>query len=486
MRSAALESPRFEPVLVYAATPGRGPVRCAVLAMLAAAPLALGAAYPVAYVPLLVAAFAVGIFSLYREWHLRASGVVMPDVPGHRGLLALLALVAIQMVPLPPALLSWVSPGSYWFYNEPLLLPLTDWKPITANPADTARGFVFLAGMALLYVSVYREFDHPVWKRRLAKTVVGVGFVMTFEALVQEAYSARVIYGLYRPPWDWAVFGPYVNRNLFAGYMLMAVPLAAGLAAEALEDLRRVWRRRRQGWLALGDPEGSAFFSRAAVAMVLVVGLLATRSRGAMVGLAVWAIVMPLVSRHRRLTAFAVLLVAGLGLAWFGLEAQQQAFLARGGFRDSVRFLIWQDSLKMVPAHPVFGSGFNAFGTAHPPRQTVFPTEWIGMTHNEYLQALVDLGIIGFAITMALVFRLLVNGRRTAGQGSFQASLFGSVVAVLAHNLVDMNWQLAANTATFVALAGIVVQAPFVAPARSGGGEGNHPRRGREARDPAP
>jgi O-antigen ligase len=461
MRSAALEHHRFEPVLVYAATPGRGPVRCAVLAMLASAPLAVGSAYPTAWVPLLVVAFGVGIFSLYRERRLRASGVVMPDLPGDKGLLVLLALVAVQLVPLPPALLSWVSPGSYAFYNDPLLLPLSQWRPITASPADTARGLLFLAGMALLYLSVYREFDHPVWKRRMAKTVVGVGFVMTIEALVQEAYAARVIYGLYRPPWDWAVFGPYVNRNMFAGYMLMAVPLGAGLATEALEDLRRVWRRRRTGWLALGDPEGSAFFLWATVAMVLVVGLLATRSRGAILGLAVWAIVVPIVSRRRWPTAVAMLLVGLLGLAWFGFETQRQAFLARGGVRDSVRLAIWEDSLKLIPMHPVFGSGFNAFGTAHPPRQGVFQTEWIGTTHNEYLQALVDLGALGLLATLALVVTLLVHGLRTARQGAFHAGLFGSVVAVLAHNLVDTNWQLPANAATFVALAGMLVQTPL-------------------------
>jgi hypothetical protein len=168
MRTAALEHHRFEPVLVYAATPGRGPVRCAVLGMLALAPLALGSAHPLAYVPLLVIAASVGIFSLYREQRLRASGGVMPDVPGRRLLLALLALVAAQMVPLPPWVLSWLSPGSYAFYNDPLLLPLSEWRPITASPADTARGFAFLACLTLLYISVYREFDHPVWKRRLA------------------------------------------------------------------------------------------------------------------------------------------------------------------------------------------------------------------------------------------------------------------------------------------------------------------------------
>ena len=51
------------------------------------------------------------------------------------------------------------------------LVPI-GWRPITVNPADTARGFAFLAGMSLLYAAVFREFDDERWRRRLAGTVV--------------------------------------------------------------------------------------------------------------------------------------------------------------------------------------------------------------------------------------------------------------------------------------------------------------------------
>jgi hypothetical protein len=218
MRTAAtFDRPHFEPVLVYAATPGRGIVRSGILVMIALAPLAIGSAYPAAYVPLLVAAYGAGAYSIYRMYQLRSSGVAMVEVPGLKLLTVLLALAAFQLVPLPPLLLSWISPGSFAFYNDASLVALTRWCPITASPADTLRGLLFLGGMTLLYLSAYRELDHPTWRRRLAKTVVGVGFVMTIEALVQQAYSANLIYGLYQPRWDWAVFGPYVNRNLFAG-----------------------------------------------------------------------------------------------------------------------------------------------------------------------------------------------------------------------------------------------------------------------------
>lgn len=449
---------RFEPVLVYSATPGRGIVRWSMLVTLGLAPLAIGCRHPAAYGPLLAVAYGAGLYSLYRERQQRRDGVAVSALPGERPLVALLAIIAFQLLPLPPFVLAVVSPGSYAFYNDPLLRPLAVWKPITASPADTARGLVFLAAMGLLYRAVYRELDQPLWRRRLTYVVIGAGFFMTVEALVQQAYSANVIYGLYRPTWDWAVFGPYTNRNLFAGYMLMAVPLGIGSCAEAFDRLRHAWgRRRRRPWLALGDAEGSTFVRRAAVAMVLVTGLLATGSRGGLLGFAAGGAALLYAARKRRGLAVALALVAALGVAWVGLSEHRRGFVSRG---LQGRAEVWEDSARMIPAHLVFGAGFNAFGSSYPPRQHVWRSSWVLATHNEYLQLAIDAGLAGCVAAGLLLFTLLRRGYRAARHGAWHAGVFASVVALLAHNLVDFNWQLAANAATFAALAGLAVQAP--------------------------
>ena len=162
--------------------------------------------------------------------------------PAGRLLLALHALVLLQLVPLPPAVLRLVSPGSFSFYNDPLLVPLAAWRPISVSPPDTLRGLAFLAAFSLLYLAVFREMAEAAWRRRLLLTVVGVGVALTVVAFVQAVSpEPRRIYGLWRPRWDWAVFGPYVNRNHFAGYLVMAAPLAIGFALEALARLRAAW-----------------------------------------------------------------------------------------------------------------------------------------------------------------------------------------------------------------------------------------------------
>ncbi len=438
----------------------RNTLRVAILVLLAAAPLALGAVHEPAFVPLLVIGSTVGVVSWVRGHLVRAGGGDLPEVPGERALLALHGLVIAQLVPLPPMLLRLVSPGSFRFYDAVSLAPLTEWRPISVNPADTARGFAFLAGMSLLYAAVFREFRDRRWRRRLAGTVVATGFVMTLEALLQLASADPTkIYGLWKPMWAWGVFGPYVSRNHFAGYMAMAAAVSVGFTAEALVDLRHDWSRRgSRRWVALGGRSGNATVRRAAVTIVLLVGLLASQSRGGLLGLGAAFLALPLAFRGRRRAAVAVGLVVllGLSLFWVDLGPIRRGFESRG--IQNSRVALWKDSLRMFPSFPVLGSGLDTFGTAYEPYQTLSKYDWYGEVHNEYLQALLDLGIVGAALVLGLLLILLRAAFRSGSTGALDAGILGAILALCAHNLVDFNWQIPANAATFAALAGIAVR----------------------------
>jgi len=440
---------------------GARPLRVLLLVLLASGPLLAGAVHEPVFVPLLAGCAAAGLWAhrlAVRE------GRELPPLPARRLLLALHGLVLFQLVPLPPGALRLVSPGSFSFYNDPLLVPLAAWRPISVSPPDTVRGLAFLAAFSLLYLAVFREMAPGPWRRRLLLTVVGVGVALTVVAFVQAASpEPRKIYGLWRPRWDWAVFGPYVNRNHFAGYLVMAAPLAIGFALEALVRLRAAWRRRRRGWLLLGEAEGNAVLRWSAVVMVIVAGLLASRSRGGVSAFALAALVLPLASRHRRHTALAVSLLVGLGLAWIGLGDILAAFEARG-IRGS-RLDLWRDVLSMVPRFPLFGDGWNAFATAFPWYQTVWKTDWVGEAHNDYLQVLIDGGAVGAGLSVALLAVVFRGALARAARSPLELGLFGALLAFALHGLVDFNGQIPANAATWIALAGLAVESPARDPA---------------------
>ncbi|MCG6928015.1 MAG: O-antigen ligase family protein [Acidobacteria bacterium] len=435
---------------------GGDALRVTTLALLGVGPFLVGAVHEAVFIPLLVGCAVVGLGSWVRARRAGPPGARTPTLPGRRLLAGLHLLVLVQLVPLPPAGLRLVSPGSFAFYNDRLLLPLTAWRPISVSPPDTLRGLAFLAAFSLLYAGVFREFASRPWRRRLMLTVVGAGLGITVVALVQAVSpEPRKLYGLWQPTWDWAVFGPYVNNSHFAGYVAMAAALATGAALGALDRLRQAWARRRRGWLVLGASEGNAFVRWVAVVMVLVAGLVASGSRGGVSAFGLTALVLPFASARRRTTAVAVVLLAVLGIAWIGLGDIVGAFATRGV--KGSRLDLWADMLPMVPDFPVFGVGWNAFSSAYPLYQTIWRTNWIGEAHNEYLQVLLDGGLVGVVLVAGLLFLVFRAAWRGAARGGLDLGVFGALFALAVHNLVDFNWQIPANAATWVALASLAL-----------------------------
>lgn len=433
-------------------------VRVVVLAAVALAPWAFGAVHWQAYVPLLVVSYAAGAFAWARGHWGRAHGESVRPIQGLWLLGALALLGLLQLVPIPVGLLRVVSPGSFAHYDYLSLGPLQGWRPISVDPAATHRALLFLIGFTLLYAYTCRELASRRWRRRTVVVIVANGLLLTIEALIQatSAEPSRLL-GLYKPTWDWATFGPYVNKNHFAGYIAMALPLALAWALDAFSDLRHAWRRRR-GWLAIGDPVGTDTLRRGAVALALIVGLVASRSRGGLMAVAIAALVAPLLARRRAVAALAVGLLIGAAVFLRGLD-DLQAGAQRGA--GDIRFEIWRDVVAAVPRFPVLGSGLNTFPMAFALHRTQRLPVWVGdvnEAHNDYLQAFFEGGAIGGLAVIAAVLLLLKSAARTAPSGPLRAGLLGCVVASCAHALVDFNWQIPANAATFALLSGLAIQ----------------------------
>lgn len=438
----------------------------ALAALLVLAPLALGAVLPLAYVPLLALAGAAGTLSWALAHWERAHGLEAAPVPWRGALLGFHLLVALQLVPLPPALLRVLSPGSFDFYAQPLLLPLAAWRPISVSPADTLRGLLFLAAMGLLYATAWRECQKERELRLLAGAVVVAGLLTSLVAFVQAGRGDTRIYGFIELRWDWAMFGPYVNRNHFAGHLAMALPLALALALHALERLSAERRRTRRGLLLLlAESDGSRLVLHVALACFLAAGLVGSRSRGALAAVLASMSLLVVARRDWRRPALLVGLVAVCGAAWVGLGNLPQGF-STDAAQDS-RLAAWRDFLRLVPHFPLFGVGFNAFASAYPRWRTLADGDWWGEAHNEYLQVLFDTGLAGLGLLLFVglgVCRALAPLLR---KDALSTGLAGALLACALHNLVDFNWQIPANAATFALLLGAGLARAVLPPARA-------------------
>ena len=82
--------------------------------------------------------------------------------------------------------------------------------------------------------------------------------------------------------------------------------------------------------------------------------------------------------------------------------------------------------------------------------------------HNDYLQILAELGVIGFALTMAFALWVFRRGLQAAFREEAQHPWLGmgvlaSLLAIGLHSLVDFNLYFPANALALAWLAGVAV-----------------------------
>jgi O-antigen ligase len=171
-------------------------------------------------------------------------------------------------------------------------------------------------------------------------------------------------------------------------------------------------------------------------------------------------------NRRSTWTVFSVLLVVAVLISWVG----GQALVTRigsirahgpGDMETSVRLTIDRDGLRMFAKRPLLGWGLGNFATAYPRFRSFYTDKFINHAHNDYLQLLVETGLLGFATALWFIFSFY----RTALQKlhDWESNLNGAVAlaalmgctGILIHSFLDSNLQVPANAALFYVLAAI-------------------------------
>jgi len=128
-----------------------------------------------------------------------------------------------------------------------------------------------------------------------------------------------------------------------------------------------------------------------------------------------------------------------------------------------MRVEIWRESWQLVAAYPVLGCGLGAYEPAFLRYKKVAPMNRVDFAHNDYLQVLAELGVIGFAAVLAL--GLMVLGR-AVGAGTASESYqeryaglaaAGALTAILLHSFVDFNLYIPANTMLVAWIGGMAM-----------------------------
>lgn len=381
---------------------------------------------------------------------------------------------ALQLLPLPPALLALVAPGSAAVWHPAgvageLLGPA--WRPISIHPEATARTALYLGTLLLLGVRLgpWLAERHRYRFAVLALAVAGLGLA-GYAVFARQAFG-DLLYGRIAVP-TIAPFGPYVSKNHFAGWTLCVALLllgtAIGIAARARARHGSRWTEQGAAPAALALACGLA---------LAIVGL-ATGSRGGGVafvaGLLVLGALRWSVSGARR-GAIAVLalllLAAGLAFAT-AAPAVRSRFEGLGSAHQeasgSFRLGVWRDTLALVAASPLTGSGLGTFADALPRFKTAHGELRVEHPENEWLELLAEGGLLGFAAVawgLALLLRASVAAARACPDPWLRGVAHGALAALGAlavHGLIDFNLRIPANAALAAVMAALAL-APLAA-----------------------
>lgn len=314
----------------------------------------------------------------------------------------------------------------------------------------------------LVYASLFFVVLNNLHRQNATRILLGalllLGALVAAYAVYQFLAGSDFVWHFKKPPqYRGRGSGTFICPNHLAGFLEMLVPIALGVVLVSRHKaLSRVWY--------------------AYLAFVLMAGIAASVSRGGWLacGAALLLLCLFLLTyrEHRRralLALFVIVVTSGL-YVWKSRHLQRrfELMFTPGQLEHAgSRPFLWGPAWRMWKEHPWFGVGpahFDVRFPAYRTREVQSRPLWV---HNDYLNALVDWGIIGTALIGAYAVFVGLGVARTwkyVGRGSNDLASKGSdraarvlgittgLVALLIHSVVDFNMQIPANALLAVVL----------------------------------
>ncbi len=371
------------------------------------------------------------------------------------------AYVMLQAVPLPVAVLRVLSPVRAEALEAlESIGAKVSFASLSVSPAATFQSFLLVCGYLIIFLLVREltwRFDDSCWLA--IWPIVAIGALEAGLGLCQYFGGTG----------EQVRWGTYANPDHYAGFLEMALPFAVVYPVALLR------RARSRGhspvapslaacgvWALAGMMFAGVVcsFSRmgfiAALSSLFVIGTLAFGTRQ-----------LSWVARSRKRQMSAVGLVAALVLAGFVLLPPDKLILrfaqlvSTEGLTADGRASLWAETIPLIRAYPVFGCGLGGYETAFSRFKVSGPLVTDDFAHNDYLQLLAELGLVGFVIGAALAFSVVRMAVRRAVESTdheercLAVAGAGALAAILLHSLVDFNLYIPANAMLLAWIAGM-------------------------------
>jgi O-antigen ligase len=443
-----------------------------VVSLLAWGVLTFGAVYAWAYWPLFLASAVFGVHATLTERAWRDPRLKLLIW----AFVALSAGVALQIIALPAWLASAISPGIDAFFRQFRIgYHPAELQTLSLDPAATAVVLAEIVAFALLLIGTARLMRR--WPLEwLVNQLMALAVAVALVGILQRAIvgpEISHIYGFWRPRLGGQPFGPFVNRNHFAGWMVMMLPLVSSLGWGIVQRAHTHRRQESADWLRwVGGVDGNRALLVLSCVLIMAVSLVMTGSRSGMVAcaIAMTAFLLFIWRTTRGATRWIVtgLVVAVLSGAtlWAGAGTVAGRFSLASGDAHG-RLSAWRDTWQIVRDFPLTGTGLGGYKHAMLVYQTGDREAIYAQAHNDYLQVLAEGGAM-VAIPAAGVVLIVVAGIRRRLRGVdddvmtfwMRRGAVAGLVGVAAQSVVEFSLQMPGNAAMCVVLVALALHRP--------------------------
>ena len=338
--------------------------------------------------------------------------------------------------------------------------------------------YAFLTRMEVLRVAAYvilfflaaQAFRKRADLSFLAWFLIVFCFAVSLLGIIQHFTSEGELYWMPSLTIRGDSFGPFVNRNHFAGFVELTLPVGLGLM--------------------LFRGISSELLPLATVLTIVPVGaLVLSGSRGGIIGFALELCVLAVLARTRRagegprMIALATVALAALAVvAWVGAgKAIQRFSTARQDLTMSRRSSMVRGAAGVFFAHPIKGSGLGTLVSVYPRYETLYDGYVVQHVHNDYMEGLAETGVAGGLCGLAFLWLLYREARKgfEAERSHFgrglRAGAIAAVAGLLLHSFIDFNLHIPSNALLFLLQAFLATSDP-ISPETRGAERGQRSR----------
>lgn len=433
-------------------------------------------------------------------------------------IIAFLALILFQMIPLPPSTIRFLSPKTYELYSQTLdgypgetakdggkrqtiegsgsiggkleeggkALEgkktkgyFENWRSISLYTHATWTGLLKIIGYLGVFLLIIDYVDTKRKLMQISTIIVFSGILVALLGIAQKIGQAPKIYWFWEPIFkkDASFFGPFVNPNHFAGYMEMVIPLSMGLFMAKWKYLLKGQRSIRESLIKVSSEEGSQLILLSFFIVLMAGTLFLSSSRGGVISFlgSMIFLLLVVIKRERGKRNLLILCFLSISiisfLLWMGIRPLVEEFSSiqdlSKDYDIQYRFQNWNDAGGIFCDFPLFGVGLETFSTIFPKYKTIDLQYYYLYLENDYIQFLCEMGIVGFGFFLWFTlgfFRELGSGHSKHEAKEIRSiqyiSLYGcltGVVAIMIHSFWDFNTHIPSNALLLSIVMGLAI-----------------------------